>query len=227
MTLTCLESFIEQKKNAYETPSRRGGSKGEPIGFSRKKYLATLSMLTSDKQITVAMELGVSYGLLRKWNTEGPFREKVKRHCREFAESFVRRVIDGYAQREGTGKGYPDSGTVSADAGLFRDGKDYSAELMAEILRSAVIAAEKAEKENAFARGFAVLSAFLELVGPAIGRGELEKISARAGIDLGVLARGVKLGAIERVKDLVAKKGLEDAERTEAFYLLEQLKKTI
>ena len=213
MDLTLLESFIERKTRAYAEPSRRGTSKGEPVGFSRKKYLATLYMLTADKQITIAMELGISYGLLRKWNTEKPFRAMLRKHCREFADIFVRYVVDTYERQEKAREGYLDS-------------RDYSPELLAEILKSAVNFAEKAEKVDAFARAFAMLSAFLELV-TAIGPKAVEEISRKAGIDLLVLARGVKLGAIERVKNLLMKKGIDNDERTEACYLLDQLKKTI
>ncbi len=109
MDNTLLESFIEQKAKAYTEPSRRGMSKGQRIGFSKKKYLATLYMLTADKQITMAMELGISYGLLRKWKTEESFMAMVRKHCREFADIFVKYVSERYEQQENARNEYLNS----------------------------------------------------------------------------------------------------------------------
>ena len=228
MDNTLLESFIEQKAKAYAEPSRRGMSKGQRIGFSKKKYLATLYMLTADKQITMAMELGISYGLLRKWKTEESFMAMVRKHCREFADIFVKYVLERYEQQENARNEYLNSSQAAVPSSSpFRDSRDYSPELLAEILKSVVDFAQRAEKEDAFTIAFAMLSAFLELVAQAIGPKALEEMSRKTGIDLTILARGLKLGVIERVKDILMKTGIADDERKKAYSLLTGLEKII
>lgn len=223
MENTPLENFIEQKARAYAEPSRKGASRGHRIGFSKKKYLATLSMLTADKQITMAMELGISYGLLRKWNTEGPFRAMVGKHCREFADIFVKYVLEGYGQQENARNEYLNRNQTVQSSNPFRDSSDYSPELLAEMLKSVVDFAERAEKEDAFPVAFALFSSFLRLVAPAIGEKALKEMSRNAGIDLTILARGLKLGVIERAKEIVLNPDITDHERREAYRLLTEL----
>jgi hypothetical protein len=228
MENTPLENFIEQKARAYAEPSRKEASRGQRIGFSKKKHLATLSMLTADKQITMAMELGISYGLLRKWNTEGPFRAMVGKHCREFADTFVKYVLERYGQQENARNEYLNRSQATVQSGNpFRDSGDYSPELLAEMLKSVVDFAERAEKEDAFPVAFALFSSFLRLVAPAIGEKALKEMSRNAGIDLAILARGLKLGVIERAKEIVLNPGITDHERREAFYLLTELETII
>jgi hypothetical protein len=224
MDNTLLENFIQRKVKAFTEVSRKGTSKGETIGFSRKKFLATLYMLTADRQITIATELGISYGLLRKWNTEGPFRTMVRKHCREFAETFVRYVSDRHERQEDTRFDYLNGGkAANRISDPFRDGSDYSPELLAEILKSVVDFAERAEREDAFPVAFALVSTFLKLVAPSIGDKALKKISKKAGIDLLILARGLKLGVIERAKEILMKPAITDHERSEVYYLLTEL----
>lgn len=228
MENTPLENFIEQKARAYAEPSRKGASRGQRIGFSKKKYLATLYMLTADKQITLAMELGISYGLLRKWNTEGPFSAMVGKHCREFADTFVKYVLERYGQQENARNEYLNRSQATVQSSNpFRDSGDYSPELLAEMLKSVVDFAERAEKEDAFPVAFALLSSFLRLVAPAIGEKALKEMSRNAGIDLAILARGLKLGVIERAKEIVLNPGITDHERREAYYLLTELETII
>lgn len=81
---TVLHDFIDSKVNEYVEPCRQGTPKGDPIGFSRKKYIATLGMLTNQKLIDMAKSIGVSYGLLRKWTTEQEFKDMVAKHYDEF-----------------------------------------------------------------------------------------------------------------------------------------------
>ncbi|MEW6586065.1 MAG: hypothetical protein AB1442_10705 [Nitrospirota bacterium] len=224
MDNTLLESFIEQKAKAYAEPSQRGMSKGQRLGFSKKKYLATLYMLTADKQITMAMELGISYGLLRKWKTEKPFRATVRKHCKEFADTFIKYVSERYEQQENVrNEDLNSSGAAVRDENPFRDSGNYSPELLAGILKSVVDVAERAEKEDAFPDAFALLCSFLKLVAPAIAEKALKEMSRNAGIDLTILARGLKLGVIERVKEILVKADIADDERKEACYLLTEL----
>jgi hypothetical protein len=68
-----LDAFIIDRIKNYDEPQRAGTPKGEPIGFSRKKYNAALLDLYNLKQKVVAEGAGVSHGLLRKWRTEGAF----------------------------------------------------------------------------------------------------------------------------------------------------------
>ncbi len=82
--LTHLSQFIYEKGFSYEEPQRIGTSKGDPIGFSKNKYLASLYMLTNYKKKDIAKELKISYGLLRKWGTEKEFKEMVMSHYTEF-----------------------------------------------------------------------------------------------------------------------------------------------
>ncbi len=228
MENTLLESFIEEQTRAYVEPGRRGTSRGRRIGFSRKKYLATLYMLTADKQITVATELGISYGLLRKWNTEGPFRGMIRKHCREFADAFVKCILQSYEQHKNERNEYLNRGQAAArGSNPFRDSRDYSPELLTEILKSVVDFAERAEKEDAFPVAFTLLSSFLTLVAPAIGETVLKEMGRNAGIDLAILARGLKLGVIERAKEIVLSPGITDHERREAYYLLTELETII
>jgi hypothetical protein len=85
-----LHQFIIEKYLSYEEPQRKGTPKGDPIGFSKKKYLASLLMLTNYKRKDIAKQyLGISYGLLRKWGTEYQFKETILQHCAEFIQSFI------------------------------------------------------------------------------------------------------------------------------------------
>ncbi len=196
MGQTLLENFIERKKNDYPAPLRGLGNR-----FSRKKYLATLYALTSDKQITTAMELGISYGLLRKWKTEGHFRAVVRRHCEEFAGDFMKHILQ---KRDDT----------------IRDLGSYSHELLAGLLKRVVGYAQSLEEEEAYLEAFSLLSAFLRIAFLSVGEKAMADISRIAGIDLFVLAKGMRLGAIERVKGILSRPDITDAGRKEAISLL-------
>lgn len=227
MENTLLESFVERKIKTYSEPSRRGGMRGEPIGFSKKKYLATLYMLTADKQITKAMELGISYGLLRKWNTENAFRDLAGKHRREFADTFVRHILERHAHRESAHDGLSDKPMSVVSSSLLRDAGDYSPQLLAEILKSVVALAEKAEKEGNIPTAFALLSAFMKLAAQADGGDALKELSRNAGIDLTTLAKGLKTGIIGRVKQILLKPGAGERDRNEAYRLLTDLENII
>ncbi len=73
---TLLETFVDQKLNAYKEPQREGTPKGEPIGFSKSKFHACLlTSLSAAKKKRVAEVTGVSYGLVRKWTSEAAFKK--------------------------------------------------------------------------------------------------------------------------------------------------------
>jgi hypothetical protein len=90
LTTKLLPKFIDSKLVAYVEPTKKGTPKGEPVGFSLTKYQATLYALRdrvlADKEdlFAQAKELGISYGLLRKWRSEKKFKDLVSQHEKEF-----------------------------------------------------------------------------------------------------------------------------------------------
>ena len=84
-----LSKFISEKSRAYIEPQREGTPKGETIGFSMRKYLATLYMLRTFKQKDISDLIGVSHGLLRVWRTEETFKKTITGNCIEFSEYVV------------------------------------------------------------------------------------------------------------------------------------------
>ena len=92
MDKTLLESFFDEKLSGYKEPQRRGTPKGDPIGFSRNKYKASLLLLTNEKQEVLAKQSGVSHAMLRKWNTEDEFKKTIDNHCDEFSERYINYV---------------------------------------------------------------------------------------------------------------------------------------
>jgi hypothetical protein len=127
---TLFARFMAGKLNAYVEPAKKGTPKGDPVGFSLAKYKATLFALrervlpdTADL-VTQAKELGVSYGVLRKWRSEQKFKELVSQHEREFVSrvlgsSVLRGVVlkgtthNSLAARLGVLKGANVAGTAS------------------------------------------------------------------------------------------------------------------
>lgn len=91
MKQTLLQKFINEKIDNYVEPERKGTPKGDPIGFSKVKYEASLAMLYNYSQKWIAENLGVSYGLLRKWNTEENFKKLIENHMAEFARLYHNR----------------------------------------------------------------------------------------------------------------------------------------
>jgi hypothetical protein len=79
-----LSKFIKEKIDNYEEPQRKNTPRGDPIGYSRTKYLASLMLLRNYKQKEIATLLEISHGLLRKWNTEEDFKVLVENTCKEF-----------------------------------------------------------------------------------------------------------------------------------------------
>lgn len=79
-----LTKFIADKLSNFIEPQRKGTPKGEIIGFSFTKYKASLHMIPHAKMKEIAERLGISYGVLRKWNTEQEFKNMVKKNKEEF-----------------------------------------------------------------------------------------------------------------------------------------------
>lgn len=81
---TLLQDFIDKKMAGYNPPaSKRAG------GFSEQKYRATLLFLTNKLQEDIAKEVGVSFGLLRKWRTEKLFLDTIEKHGADFSHTFI------------------------------------------------------------------------------------------------------------------------------------------
>lgn len=98
---TLLTGFLNEKAREYVAPTRRGTAKGERIGFSVSKYLATLcALLNTGSNEETAKKLGVSYGLLRKWRSEVEFVELVDKHIAEFSIVFIQRVKERIREQE-------------------------------------------------------------------------------------------------------------------------------
>lgn len=89
-----LFDYLDKKVKQYVEPTREGTPRGEAIGLSATKYLATILALTNHPQKTIATELKISHGLLRKWHTEDQFKEMVDKHCREFSELLIKHLHD-------------------------------------------------------------------------------------------------------------------------------------
>jgi hypothetical protein len=102
LTTKLLRKFIDSKLVAYVEPTKEGTPKGEPVGFSLTKYQATLftlreSLLDNEDLKAQAKELGISYGLLRKWRSEEKFKDLVSQHEKEFITYLLNPLIySGY-----------------------------------------------------------------------------------------------------------------------------------
>ena len=82
---TLLSDFLELKARNYVEPKRAGTPKGERVGFSKRKYVASLCLaLTNLKLKEQAEKLDVTYGLLRKWASEADFRAEIAKHRQDF-----------------------------------------------------------------------------------------------------------------------------------------------
>jgi hypothetical protein len=79
-----LSKFIKEKIDNYEEPQRKNTPRGDPIGYSRTKYQASLMLLRNYKQKEIATLLKISHGLLRKWNTEEEFKALVEKNHKEY-----------------------------------------------------------------------------------------------------------------------------------------------
>ena len=97
---TLLQEFINFKLREYKEPQREGTVKGDPIGLSVRKYHVTLLMLYGLKLKKIASDIGVSYGLLRKWTTEEDFKRTIGDHHTDFTSSIIKYIEDSEADLE-------------------------------------------------------------------------------------------------------------------------------
>lgn len=96
---TLLKSFIKKRLAQYVEPERKGTPRGEPVGFSKQKYHASLMMLYSKRIKALSGEMDISYGLLRKWRTEEDFLHLVHKHARDFLQ-YVYDSLDNISNKD-------------------------------------------------------------------------------------------------------------------------------
>ncbi len=69
----CIDDYIGRIIRNYVEPERRGRTKGDVIGMSATKFkvalLIGLGRYKTHKEL--AVNVGVSYGVVRKWNGSG------------------------------------------------------------------------------------------------------------------------------------------------------------
>lgn len=81
---TDIVTFIRERERNFVEPQRKGVAKGEPIGFSRDKYAASLYRAVGYSLKEIAKFLGISYGTLRNWSMEEEFKDMVETNQKEF-----------------------------------------------------------------------------------------------------------------------------------------------
>lgn len=95
-----LLRFIEEKAKNYTEPTRKGTPRGETIGFSSQKYLASLYMLTSFDLKLLGQRLAISYGLLRKWRAEPLFKNQIEENAWEFGAIFIDHLLEKWVKED-------------------------------------------------------------------------------------------------------------------------------
>jgi hypothetical protein len=136
-----LVNFLEKRTRAYIEPSHKGTPKGDPIGFSKQKFLASQMMMHDATLKQLSKTMGISYGVLRVWTTEPTFKKKVQDTIHDFIEVFVGRLVKdltGFRNRAQKNQNYFlwDGKEYFELLNDFRNGiKDYSPLLRTEIIR--------------------------------------------------------------------------------------------
>lgn len=83
-----LDSFILEKLSEYQEPIRKGTPKGDPIGFSKKKYHTVLLTVAGFKRKEISRFLNIKPGTLRSWMVEDNFINCCSEHFIEFCNFF-------------------------------------------------------------------------------------------------------------------------------------------
>jgi len=90
-----LDDFINERLSEHKEPTRKGVPKGEPIGPPRHKVHASLlCALTAMTLKEISGDLGISYDLLMKWNSQKDFLDLTESHLDDFTTYFLRRIAD-------------------------------------------------------------------------------------------------------------------------------------
>jgi hypothetical protein len=143
-----LLRFIKEKRESYVEPSRKGTPRGEIIGLSLEKYMASLFMLTSMNLKRTSERSKVSYGLIRKWRTETPFKGQIEKHIMEFAPLFIGYQFKRWAEKDEVfGEYYgstdfpPEYDLKDYEPNLFMDDeiKFYGSSLKRELLEKSLM----------------------------------------------------------------------------------------
>lgn len=142
--LTLLERFIVRKAYDYNPPERKGTPKGEPVGFSREKYNATLLSLTRTSIKEIAETVKVSYAGFKRWRTEQNFKDEINSHIQEFSKIFTENFIDGelkvYGENSENCKDIISGKKLAEDFAFdpYKDMMKYSTPLLREISVKAI-----------------------------------------------------------------------------------------
>ena len=159
-----LGEYLTSKLDEHQEPSREGIPRGEKIGFPKNKYLASILVGITNRQLKeIAKACGVSYGLLRKWRTEVDFKEACQNHRQEFVAKIIGRIKEEISIQEKKFDDYfndrgPDPLDRNLDEPLNRyeriliDAKQFNEEVLneinSEVLRIADVSGEDANGEG-------------------------------------------------------------------------------
>jgi hypothetical protein len=92
--MTFQEAYIKKKVNAHPEPERKGTPKGEPIGLSKVKFEAALwCALSCHKLEDIAVKVGKSHSLIKKWRTEEPFKQAGQDLIKDFAHKLFKQAL--------------------------------------------------------------------------------------------------------------------------------------
>jgi hypothetical protein len=94
--MSLLTTFINDKIREYQEPTRKGTPKGEPIGFSKRKFAAALLKISDSPMINFYHQIKVDYQVLRKWNTEEEFQKLANQMALECADYIAAWVKDKF-----------------------------------------------------------------------------------------------------------------------------------
>jgi hypothetical protein len=104
-----IEEFLHYEMNNYKEPTRRGTPKGEKVGFSSKKHFACILVgITNYKLKYIAKKSDVSYGMLRKWNTDPNFTDEANYIAFWFVIEIFRRIKKYISGQQEAAKKYFD-----------------------------------------------------------------------------------------------------------------------
>jgi hypothetical protein len=89
--------YMQDRISEHGDPVRVGTARGEKIGLSQKKFIASLLVALlnySLKKITeeYGESVSFSYGLLRKWKTEDDFKDAIIQHQKGCAEEIAKYI---------------------------------------------------------------------------------------------------------------------------------------
>ena len=109
-----IARYIKDHLCSHAEPVRKGTHRGDRIGMKKdKERAALLSSLTCRTPKAIALEVGVSYGLLRKWKTEDRFKDVMNSALTRFVLHFENHFVQALHEYE---KGILPWAEVTSDA---------------------------------------------------------------------------------------------------------------